>query len=161
MGEAMDEPHLTAQSANRAPLAFGEFVALVAAMMALTALGIDSMLPALPAIGESLGVANANHRQYVITAFLIGFAFAQLAYGPLSDRYGRRPVLAIALASYVVTTALAASAGSFTLLLIARAAMGASAGRTSRKPKRTTMADTPATTAANTASRRAQVASAE
>lgn len=123
----MDEPHLTAQSANRAPLAFGEFVALVAAMMALTALGIDSMLPALPAIGESLGVANANHRQYVITAFLIGFAFAQLAYGPLSDRYGRRPVLAIALASYVVTTALAASAGSFTLLLIARAAMGASA----------------------------------
>ena len=127
MGEAMDEPHLTAQSANRAPLAFGEFVALVAAMMALTALGIDSMLPALPAIGESLGVANANHRQYVITAFLIGFAFAQLAYGPLSDRYGRRPVLAIALASYVVTTALAASAGSFTLLLIARAAMGASA----------------------------------
>ncbi|MBL7373456.1 MFS transporter, partial [Escherichia coli] len=80
------------QAQGKAPLAFGEFVSLVAAMMALTALGIDSMLPALPAIGASLGVDSPNHRQYVVTAFLIGFAFAQLAYGPLSDRFGRRPV---------------------------------------------------------------------
>ena len=123
----MEEPHLSAQTQNKAPLGFVEFVTLIAAMMALTALGIDSMLPALPAIGTSLGVDSANHRQYVITAFLIGFAFAQLAYGPLSDRYGRRPVLAIALASYVATCVLAAASGSFTLLLIARAAMGASA----------------------------------
>ncbi|RYD86477.1 MAG: MFS transporter, partial [Sphingomonadales bacterium] len=62
-----------------------------------------------------------------ITAFLLGFAFAQLAYGPLSDRYGRRPVLAIALASYVVMSALAAISGSFTMLLIARALMGTAA----------------------------------
>jgi DHA1 family bicyclomycin/chloramphenicol resistance-like MFS transporter len=121
------EPHLTAESANKSPLAFGEFVALVAAMMGLTALGIDSMLPALPAIGESLGVSEPNHRQYVLTAFLLGFAVAQLAYGPLSDRYGRRPVLAIALASYVVMSALAAISGSFTMLLIARALMGTAA----------------------------------
>ena len=125
----MDQPtpSLTANAANRAPLAFAEFVALAASMMALTALGIDSMLPALPAIGVGLDVAEPNHRQYVITAFLIGFAFAQLAYGPLSDRYGRRPVLVIALLSYALTSALAALSGSFTLLLIARAAMGASA----------------------------------
>ncbi|MES2442627.1 MAG: multidrug effflux MFS transporter [Pseudomonadota bacterium] len=124
---AESEPHLTASSADRAPLGFGEFVGLVASMMALTALGIDSMLPALPAIGESLGVAEPNHRQYVLTAFLIGFAVAQLAYGPLSDRYGRRPVLLIALGLYVVTSALVAVSGSFTLLLLARAAMGAAA----------------------------------
>ncbi|MDG2533280.1 multidrug effflux MFS transporter [Sphingomonas sp. HITSZ_GF] len=123
----MEEPHLTASARNKAPLGFVEFVSLVAAMMALTALGIDSMLPALPAIGASLGVDEPNHRQYVITAFLIGFAFAQLIYGPLSDRYGRRPVLVIALALYVATSVLAAASGSFTLLLIARAAMGASA----------------------------------
>ena len=120
-------PSLTASTANRAPLAFAEFVALTASMMAMTALGIDSMLPALPAIGEALGVLRDNDRQYVITTFLIGFAFAQLAYGPLSDRYGRRPVLLIALLSYVLTSVLAALSGSFTLLLIARAAMGASA----------------------------------
>jgi len=123
----MEQPHLSAQAQNKAPLGFAEFVSLVAAMMALTALGIDSMLPALPAIGASLGVDEPNHRQYVITAFLIGFAFAQLAYGPLSDRFGRRPVLAIALASYVVTSAVAALSGSFVLLLVARAAMGAAA----------------------------------
>ncbi|RYD50361.1 MAG: Bcr/CflA family efflux MFS transporter [Sphingomonadales bacterium] len=121
------QPHLSAASADKAPLGFREFVALIAAMMALTALGIDSMLPALPAIGEALGVENANHRQYVVTAFLLGFAFAQLVYGPLSDRFGRRPVLAIALASYVAMSALAAISGSFTMLLIARALMGTAA----------------------------------
>ncbi|MGK6353605.1 multidrug effflux MFS transporter [Sphingomonas sp. DT-207] len=125
----MDQPagNLATESANRAPLRFGEFVALIAAMMALTALGIDSMLPALPAIGDSLDVAQANHRQFVVTSYLIGFAFAQLIYGPLSDRFGRRPVLGFALAAYVVTSAVAAVSGSFVLLLIARAAMGAAA----------------------------------
>ncbi len=120
-------PHLTRESRNRAPLGFVEFVALIAAMMALTAMGIDSMLPALPAIGAGLHVAEPNHRQYVITAFLLGFAFAQLAYGPLSDRYGRRPVLTVALAGYVCTSAIAALSGSFVLLLVARAAMGTAA----------------------------------
>lgn len=120
-------PQPTTDVQNRAPLAFAEFVALVASMMSLTALGIDSMLPALHAIGASLDVVEANHRQYVITAFLVGFAFAQLVYGPLSDRFGRRPVMVVALLSYVLTSALAALSGSFTLLLIARAAMGASA----------------------------------
>lgn len=123
----MEAPHQTLQSANRAPLRFGEFVALAAALMALTALGIDSMLPALPAIGEALGVASANHRQFVITAFLIGFGAAQLVYGPLSDRFGRRPVLLVALGCYVVTSAVAAIAHSFVLLLVARVAMGTAA----------------------------------
>lgn len=123
----MHAPTSSPESKNKAPLGFGEFVSLIASMMALTALGIDSMLPALPAIGESLGVSEANHRQFVITSYLIGFAVAQLAYGPLSDRFGRRPVLGIALASYVVMTALAALSGSFVMLLIARAAMGSAA----------------------------------
>jgi MFS transporter, DHA1 family, multidrug resistance protein len=123
----MSEPHVSTESANRAPLRFGEFVSLIAAMMALTALGIDSMLPALPAIGDSLGVAEPNHRQFVITAFLLGFAIAQLVYGPLSDRFGRRPVLGIALFSYALTCALAAVSGSFELLLASRFLMGTAA----------------------------------
>ncbi|WP_313538716.1 multidrug effflux MFS transporter [Sphingomonas sp.] len=123
----MDAPHPRTASAGQAPLRFGEFVPLAAALMALTALGIDSMLPALPAIGVSLGVDSANHRQFVITAFLIGFAVAQLAYGPLSDRFGRRPVLLVALGCYVATCAIAAISGSFVLLLVARVAMGTAA----------------------------------
>jgi MFS transporter, DHA1 family, multidrug resistance protein len=123
----MTEPHLSTASANQAPLRFGEFVALIASMMALTALGIDSMLPALPAIGDSLGVTEPNHRQFVITAFLFGFAIAQLVYGPLSDRFGRRPVLGIALFSYGLTCALAAVSKSFELLLVSRFLMGTAA----------------------------------
>ncbi|RIA37656.1 DHA1 family bicyclomycin/chloramphenicol resistance-like MFS transporter [Hephaestia caeni] len=102
------------------PLGFREFVALVAALMALTALGIDSMLPALPAIGDALGVKTANERQLVITAFLIGFGVAQLAHGPLADRFGRKPVLGVALAAYVIANFVAAFSASFELLLIAR-----------------------------------------
>ena len=49
-----------APSENTAPIGFREFVALIASLMALTALGIDSMLPALPAIGNSLDVAEPN-----------------------------------------------------------------------------------------------------
>ena len=116
-----DHPYpATELEENRAPIGFTEFVSLVAALMALTALGIDSMLPALPAIGESLGVGSENHRQFVISAFLIGFGLAQLIHGPLSDRFGRRPVLIVALAGYVLANLAAASATSFTLLLAAR-----------------------------------------
>lgn len=118
-------PPPAVSSTNQAPIGFAEFVSLIAAMMALTALGIDSMLPALPAIGDALDVAQANSRQFVITAFMIGFACAMLVYGPMTDRFGRRPVLVVALVGYVVTNLLAAVSGSFVLLLVARAASGA------------------------------------
>src|SRR3546814_13198470 len=78
------------------------------------------MLPALPAIGEALGVKTANERQLVVTAFLIGFGVAQLAHGPLADRFGRKPVLGVALAAYVIANFVAAFSASFELLLIAR-----------------------------------------
>ena len=123
MGSPMNATR-TIDQESRAPTGFAEFVALVAALMALTALGIDSMLPALPAIGTALGVATENQRQFVITAFLLGFGIAQLVHGPLADRYGRRPVLIAALAAYVVTNLVAALAGSFMLLLVARFAGG-------------------------------------
>lgn len=114
----------TVRPSDTPPLGFREFVAMIAALMALTALGIDSMLPALPAIGASLGVAADNERQFVITVFLIGFGLAQLVHGPLADRYGRKPVLGIALAAYVVANIVAAFSGSFVLLLVARFAGG-------------------------------------
>lgn len=125
------QTHQPGEAANRSPIPMGEFVALIASIMALTALGIDSMLPALPAISDELGVTQPNHRQYVITAFMLGFAVAQLFHGPLADRFGRKPVIALALAFYVVTNAVAAFSGSFELLLLARAASGAAvaAGR--------------------------------
>jgi MFS transporter, DHA1 family, multidrug resistance protein len=128
--DARTTSHAT-EAENRSPIPMGEFVALIASIMALTALGIDAMLPALPALSDELGVAHPNHRQYVITAFMLGFAVAQLFHGPLADRFGRKPVIVTALACYVVTNVVAAFSGSFELLLVARAASGAAvaAGR--------------------------------
>ena len=76
-------------------LSFIEFVSLIAFLMALTALSIDVMLPALPQIGNALGVSDENDRQLVISIYFIGFAAGQILFGPLSDHYGRRqPLLA-------------------------------------------------------------------
>ncbi len=103
---------------------FPEFVALIAMMMALNALAIDSMLPALPAIGDALGVVEENARQWVITAYLLGFGVAQIVYGPLADRYGRKPVLMVGLSLYVLFSILAAFAPTFDLLIAARVGTG-------------------------------------
>lgn len=116
--------HAPAPSSTSHALGFREFVAMMAALMAMTALSIDAMLPALPAIGDDLRVALANDRQWVISAFLLGFGLAQIVHGPLSDRFGRRPVLLTSLALGVGCNLLAAFAPSFTLLIVARGAAG-------------------------------------
>ena len=107
-----------------------EFVVLMAALMASNALAIDAMLPALPAIGESLGVAEDNRRQLVITFYLLGFGTAQIAYGPLADRFGRKRLLVGSMILYAAFGALAGLASSFGLLLAARAMQGVAAAGT-------------------------------
>ena len=119
-----------AVAAPRSVIGFKELVALVAMLMALNALAIDSMLPALPAIGDALGFADANDRQWVITAYLLGFGFAQIIYGPLSDRYGRRPVLFLGIGIYVAFSLLAGLAWNTESLLAARALQGVGAAST-------------------------------
>ncbi|WP_238536983.1 multidrug effflux MFS transporter [Caulobacter sp. AP07] len=111
-------------------MGFGQFVALIAAMMATNALAIDSMLPAMPQIGDALGVATDNERQWILTAYLLGFGAAQIVYGSLADRFGRKPVLLVGLAIYVVFAAACAFATSFEMLLTARALCGVGAAAT-------------------------------
>lgn len=111
-------------SADRAPIPFAEFVALVAAMIALNALGIDAMLPAFPAIGASLDVPQETQRQFIITVFLLGYALASLAFGPLTDRYGRRPIMVASMIGYALTNLLAAGSTSFAMLLAVRFVSG-------------------------------------
>ncbi|MDP1730942.1 MAG: multidrug effflux MFS transporter [Devosia sp.] len=107
-----------------------EFIALLAAMMALNALAIDVMLPALPYMGEALGVTNENERQFVIAAYMLGFGAAQLAFGPLSDRFGRRAPLLIGLVVYVVCAFAATFAPNFAVLLGLRFVQGLGAAGT-------------------------------
>jgi MFS transporter, DHA1 family, multidrug resistance protein len=105
-------------------LAFPAFVAFIASIMALNALGIDSMLPALPAIGESYKIASENERQWVIVVFMFGFGSAQIIWGPLADRFGRKPILASSLLLYALFSFIAAMASSFPMLLVMRALQG-------------------------------------
>lgn len=107
-----------------------EFIALVAALMSLNALAIDVMLPALPYMGEALGVSHENDRQYVLTAYMLGFGCAQLAFGPLSDRFGRRSPLIVGLAIYVIAAFAAAFSPSFATLLLMRFVQGIGAAGT-------------------------------
>jgi DHA1 family bicyclomycin/chloramphenicol resistance-like MFS transporter len=116
-----------ARTPTQFPLSAFEFVALMAVLMALTALSVDIMLPALPRIGSALGAADGNERQLVVSIYLGGFALGQALFGPLSDRYGRKPVLLCGLALYAGATVLAAMSGSFAGLLAARIVQGVGA----------------------------------
>lgn len=107
-----------------------EFVALMAALMAVNAMAIDAMLPALPAIGEALGAGEENRRQLVITFYLLGFGGAQLLYGPLADRYGRKGLLLVSLGLYAAFALACGLAGNFHWMLAARVLQGMSAAGT-------------------------------
>jgi len=101
-------------------LGFTEFVVLVAAMMACQALAIDSMLPAFPIIVHALHVANENHGQWILTAYMAGVGCGQLVWGVVSDRFGRRRVLLIGLSGYVTAALLCGLTDSFHALLVWR-----------------------------------------
>jgi DHA1 family bicyclomycin/chloramphenicol resistance-like MFS transporter len=111
-------------------MGFREFVTIIAAMMMTNALAIDSMLPALPEIGHALGVVSDNQRQWIITAYLLGFGVAQIFYGPLADRFGRKPVLLAGFGIYTAASLVAMFSGSFETMLAARVVQGIGAAST-------------------------------
>jgi DHA1 family bicyclomycin/chloramphenicol resistance-like MFS transporter len=114
-------------SDGKTGFSFGAFIAFAAAVMALNGLSIDSMLPSLPAIGDALGVAQENQRQWIIGAFLIGFGASQIVWGPLADRYGRKPILVVSMVLYTLFCLAAGLATSFPMLLTARFFQGVAA----------------------------------
>lgn len=107
-----------------------ELIAVAAALMALNALAIDIMLPGLQQMGAALGVADENARQYVITAYVTGFGAAQILFGPVSDRLGRRGPLLAGLVVYVAAAFACAFAPGFASLLALRFVQGLGAAAT-------------------------------
>ena len=105
-------------------MGFAEFVVLIASIMALNPLAMDMMLPALPNIASAFHILAANRPQEVLSTFLIGFGLGQFVMGPLSDRFGRRPVLLGGMTLYCLASVFAIAAPSFETLLLARALQG-------------------------------------
>jgi MFS transporter, DHA1 family, multidrug resistance protein len=97
---------------------------MMASLMALNALAIDAMLPAFPAMASGFGLTDANRIQYVIAVFLAGTGIGALIYGPLSDRFGRKPVLLIATVGAAVFSLACSVSQSFEMMLAMRFAHG-------------------------------------
>lgn len=103
---------------------FASFVAMMAALMMLGALGLDGMLPSLPAIAHDLAISSPNGSQLVVVVYGLSIGLGTIIYGPLMDRFGRKPVLLVGLAGFVLSSALVAVATSLAVLLVARALQG-------------------------------------
>src|SRR5215217_4653400 len=99
---------------------------LLASLTGLTALSIDMSLPAMPQLQETFG-AGVSAVQLTLSIFLTGFALGQIVCGPLSDRWGRRPVLLAGLALFTLAGLVCAGSTSLAMLVAARFVQGAGA----------------------------------
>ncbi len=101
-----------------------EFIALMAMLAATVALSIDAMLPALPQIAEELTPDNINKAQLILTMFVMGMGLGTFFTGPLSDTFGRKPVMLWGAVLYTVSAFVASQAQTLEVLLIARVCQG-------------------------------------
>jgi len=124
---ALQERHI---AAVRSKIGTREFIILMAVLMATNAIAIDIMLPALDLMRNSLNMRTENAEQYIIFSYLIGFGISQLAFGPLSDRFGRRIPLICGLIFYSLSSLACVFAPNFFGLLILRAVQGIGAAAT-------------------------------
>lgn len=103
------------------------FIALIAALMTMTAMTIDINLPAIPALADDLGT-TLTAGQITVTIFFYGFALGQAFWGPCSDKVGRKPAMLAGIALFVLSSAACAFAASIDQLLTMRFAQGFAAG---------------------------------
>ena len=109
---------------NRRPMGDGEYLLLMALLISIVALSVDTMLPALPDIGADLGVKNANDVQLVISTLFLGLSVGLLFYGPVSDSFGRKPVLFVGMAIYILGNTLSIFSTGFSVMLWGRVLQG-------------------------------------
>jgi MFS transporter, DHA1 family, multidrug resistance protein len=102
-------------------------VVVLALLMGIQPVTTDLYLPALPAIAEDFGATMAQ-AQYTLSALLLAFGVSQLLWGPLSDRYGRKPILLAGLSMYTLAAVGAAWADSIQLLITWRILQGVAMG---------------------------------
>ena len=97
-----------------------EFIALMAFLMSNVALSIDGILPALTNIGQSLKHTNSTDLQSIITMIFLGLGIGQLFFGTLSDSLGRKPVVYLGVATFMVASVVIVTATSLEIMLVGR-----------------------------------------
>jgi DHA1 family bicyclomycin/chloramphenicol resistance-like MFS transporter len=101
-----------------------EFIAVMAALMSLVALSIDALLPALNEIGFSIGILDTKNNQLLITTIFLGLGCGQLISGPLSDSFGRKPIIYGGFIVFVLSSLLCVFATSIEMMLLGRLLQG-------------------------------------
>ena len=109
------------------PMPPGLIVLMLSVLMGIQPITTDLYLPALPRLTHELG-ASMPKAQLTLTALLLAFGISQLFWGPLSDRFGRRPVLLAGLTAYVAASLGSALAPTMDLLIVWRTVQGAAMG---------------------------------
>lgn len=101
-----------------------EFILLMACLMSIVALSIDTILPALQPIGSSVGTKTPNENQLLITMIFLGLGFGQLIFGPISDSFGRKPVVYIGFGVFVLASFLCIYAPNIEIMVLGRIFQG-------------------------------------
>lgn len=109
---------------GKRPLKLAEFITLMAAMISFVAMATDAMLPALPQIGDDLGVGGTNDAQLIVPLLVLGMAIGQPLFGPLSDSYGRKPAIFGGMLLFLVGCIMSITATDLTVMLIGRLLQG-------------------------------------
>lgn len=109
------------------PLRLAEFIVMLAFMVSIVAMATDIMLPALSMIGEDLRVGDPNDVQLVVSSLFFGFSVGQLVVGPISDTYGRKPVIFVGYFVFVVGCILSISSTDLATMLTGRFLQGVGA----------------------------------
>ena len=105
----------------------GLVVLVLALLLGIQPVTTDLYLPALPALTDGFGATMAQ-AQLTLTGLLLAFGISQLIWGPLSDRFGRRPILLWGMAAYTVAAVVSTLAPTMDWLILARTVQGAAMG---------------------------------
>ncbi|PNW26061.1 multidrug effflux MFS transporter [Formosa algae] len=101
-----------------------EFIALMASLMSIVALSIDALLPAIPDIGKTIGNQDSTDLQQLITMIFLGFGIGQLILGPLSDSFGRKPIMYIGFSIFIMASFVCIFSTSLEWMLVGRILQG-------------------------------------
>ena len=101
-----------------------EFIALMASLMSIVALAIDAILPAMSSIGISINSLDTNNNQLLITMIFLGLGFGQLLFGPLSDSFGRKPIVYIGFSVFSIASIICVLSPSLEWMVFGRILQG-------------------------------------